>query len=617
MEFSRIIKVSALAATLFLIITSCENELTNTIGEGVVAGEPFETGKRTFKVFAFNRGIGAVQTNRLPLYQLGTFNDPVYGKTTASIVSQVTFPEGQGNPIFGDYSQTVEDNADDDNSDATVPENETVTKVILNIPFLPPPNSLRDRDNDGVDDQFDVDPSNPNSDSDGDGVTDNQEKILGSDPLDDSEDGTGKGFVANTFEKIVDLDSIYGLPPSNTQDPLIEGAVNLKVFRSTFFLRNLDPNSNFEESQEYFSNQDFSSFVSDEFFDGQIFFNNQERIIFESDIDDPDTGVNATAQIKKRMAPGLRIPLNTSFFQEILDREGRSELLSQANFNDFFRGIQISGDAMDNLMFLLNLTQATITVTYTYDDYSTEDQEVVKSEKDFVLNLLLQTENGRLTGNAVNTFTNEAYPLGILTALDNGENASRIYVKGGAGTFVEIRLFDELENGGADIINEIRAENWIINEANLVFYVDEETLNLNGGTVVEPPRLYLYNAETNRPIYNAERENNGANNSLGLFLDYDGLLERKSGEGAKYTFRITDFINHIIIRDSTNAKLGLTVTSNIIDPRVSGSLTDELPNIDIPVMSSVSPLGTVLYGSGNGVSNDKKLKLEIYFTKAN
>jgi hypothetical protein len=85
----------------------------------------------------------------------------------------------------------------------------------------------------------------------------------------------------------------------------------------------------------------------------------------------------------------------------------------------------------------------------------------------------------------------------------------------------------------------------------------------------------------------------------------------------KYTFRITDHINNIIIRDSTNAKLALTVTSNISDSRVSESLSNEAPNINMPLMSTVSPLGTVLYGSGEGVSNDKKLKLEIYYTKAN
>ena len=88
MRFSNIFKVSALFGTLFLLIVSCEEEL-DTIGEGVIDGEPFTTGKVEYDVFAYNKGITAVQTNRLPVYQLGTFNDPIYGQRKASIISQL------------------------------------------------------------------------------------------------------------------------------------------------------------------------------------------------------------------------------------------------------------------------------------------------------------------------------------------------------------------------------------------------------------------------------------------------------------------------------------------------------------------------------------------------
>ncbi|WP_136466632.1 DUF4270 domain-containing protein [Flagellimonas onchidii] len=607
MKFSRILKVSTLVGALFLIVTSCEEEL-GTIGEGVIGGEPFTTGKQSFNVFAYNKGIEAVQTNRLPIYQLGTFNDPIFGRRNASIVTQVAL--STANPLFGDLSQETEDNADNDDLASTIKENETVTKVYLNIPFQLPPTSQRDTDGDGVEDAFELNEeaiSDPNSDTDGDGVGDNDERIIGSDPFNPDEDGTGEDFVANTFEKVFDLDSIYGLNASDFTGELLQRTVNLKVFRSTFFLRDLDPNTNFEEAQEYFSNQDFSSFVSNELFNGEITFTNKEEIIRESTVDDPDTDVDETQQVKERIPPGLRIPLNIPFFQEILDKEGQSELLSAANFNDFFRGIQISGEDMGDLMFLLDLTQANITITYNYQDYNATDSVVETVERDFRLNLLVNT-NGLLSGNAVNTFVDEA--SAVPNVLDDGENASRIYVKG-AQTFTEIRLFDEAENGGSGIINEIRSNNWIINEANLVFYVDQ-----SAGIEEEPPRLYLYNAETNRPIFNPQNERFDVDEPLGRFLDFDGILEKDNGKGLKYTFRITDHINNIIIRDSVNARLALTSTSNILDPRVSESISDEAPNIDVPIMSIVNPLGTVLYGSTEDVGTDRKLKLEIYYTQA-
>lgn len=625
MKFFRIIKVSALVGALFVIATSCEEEQLGTIGEGVVAGEPFTTGREVFDVFAFNKGISAVQTNRLPLYQLGTYNDPVYGKRNASIISQITL--SAVNPTFGDSSQVVEDSADTDDVDSTIPENETVTEVYLFLPFQQAASAFRDADGDGVDDQFDADPADPSSDTDGDGVTDNDERIIGSNPLDGSEDGTGDDFLANTFPRRFDLDSIYGLPtPTNLMDPVIEGSVDLRVFRSTFFLRDLNPNTNFEEAQEYFSNQDFSSFVSDVLFDsdvneeGDIEFSNEEMLFFAED-DSETEDVDESLQVENRLPPGLRIPLNTAFFQEILDKEGQSELLSQANFNDYFRGINISGTDMEELMFLLDLTQANITITYNFQDYNTTEEEVETVERDFVLNLLVNN-NGTLIGNAVNTLTDAAFPGEITSALDNGENASRIYVKGGPGAIAEIRLFGEDEDSqvrGQNFIDEIKANNWIINEANLVFYVDNAFF---GADADEPIRLYLYNSETSQPIYNALTENRETddftNESLRSFLNYDGILEKENGKGVKYTVRITNHINNIIIRDSTNAKLALTVTSNVSIPNVTEAMGAEGGVINMPIMSTVNPLGTVLFGGQVDDSDiDKRLKLEILYTEAN
>ncbi|WP_067036693.1 DUF4270 family protein [Allomuricauda sp. CP2A] len=609
MKFSRMIKVSALVGTLFLMIASCEDEL-DTIGEGVVGGEPFTTGKVVYDVFAFNKGVAAVQTNRLPLYQLGTFNDPVYGKRKASIITQVTLPSSE--PIFGDYSQTTEDNADSDDDDATVPENETVKEVYLYIPFQNPPSVTLDSDGDGVENELDFDPYDPTSDTDGDGVTDIEEKNIGSNPLDADEDGTGDDFVPNIYPRTFDLDSIYG---DRTE------SFEIKVSRSNYFLRDLDPGTNFEERQRYFSNQDFSSFIGEELTkEGEktVIIDNQEMLTFAEDDPDTDIKENETV-VESRLAPGIRVKLNEAFFQEnILDKEGQSELLSQSNFANFFRGIHIAAGDSDSeeLMFLLDLTEANITITYTYQDYNSADGEVETAERDYTLNLM-SLSNNTLIGNAVNIFEEDPLSPDIASELDNGNNASRIYVKG-AKTLAEIRLFEETLNGGGEIINQIKANNWIINEANLVFYVDQGALG-EGDDVVEPPRLYLYNAETNRPLYNLATENNANEGPLGLFLNYDGIIEKEGDRGIKYTIRITEHLNNIVVRDSTNASLGLTLTSNIDIVNVQeGMRSSDNQAINVPVMSSVSPLGTILYGSNVDPANeDKKLKLEIYYTEAN
>lgn len=616
---------SALAGILSMVLfqLSCEEAL-DTIGEGVIAGEPFDTERVEFDVFAFNKKVTAVQTNKLPLYQLGTYNDPLFGRRQAQITSQLTFPGLRGNPGFGNFSQNSENSADDDDDENTINENETIKEVILYLPYQLVPTANSDRDADGVPDELESaeDAEDPNSDQDGDGLTDNEERIKGTDPFNPDTDGDGIGdaeddvTIINSFAKKFALDSIYG------SDDALNLPFNFKVERSTFFLRDLDPSSNFQEAQEYYSTQQFSpNFVSDVLFDGEVTISNEEYLFFEED--DPDTEeTDESLLVKTRLNPGIRVALDPQFFQEnILDKEGQSELLSQSNFNDFIRGLHFSITPLNgDILILFDISQANVTLTYEFDDYITNDVEgetvgaIEKVEREYTFNLL-QNANNVTNGNAVNTFIDEPLPSQVNDNVDNGLNASRIYLKGGSGVYSEIQLFEE--NGGEQVINQIKSNNWIINEAKLVFNIDRDALDALGGTI-EPPRLYLFNAETGAPLYNVATERTLSQTPLGQYLNYGGIIEKNSNnQGVNYTVRITEYINDIIVRDSTNAKLALVLTSNI---GIEGVLSAQVgvDEVNLPVMNTINPLGTVLYGSNVEQENeDKKLKLELFYTEAN
>ena len=124
---SSLTKVSSLLLVA-LGFFSCQDTITLE-GEGIISGEAFDTNQATFNVFVTNKSVAAVQTNKLPLYQLGHFNHPVYGKTSASVATQLRLQNSQGNPTFGFYTQENENTA-------TTRENETVTAAYLYLPFL-------------------------------------------------------------------------------------------------------------------------------------------------------------------------------------------------------------------------------------------------------------------------------------------------------------------------------------------------------------------------------------------------------------------------------------------------------------------------------------------------
>ncbi len=586
--------------SLLIVLSSCDEEF-NEIGTDIIGGGNFETNKEVFKVYSYNRSVNSVRTDRLPVYQLGTFNNNIFGRSSASIVSQVTL--STGNPFFGRLRQDVEDANAADSDPLTIEENEEVTRVFLNIPYFTENSVLNDRDGDGVIDRLDADPDDPESDSDNDGLTDIEETRLGINPLDPDTDGDGIGdaddnnTAVNSFARRFELDSIYGN---------IESNFNIRVDQLTFFLRDLDPNNNFETPQEYFSDMDFSAFQGANVFDGSYEISDSEVLFFNDD--DPNTDEDESQTVRARLGPRLRIELDPQFFQEnLIDMEGKTQLDNNNNFREFLRGFIISTYGhTENLLMLFDFTGASIDVRYDFDTVDTKgtadpgDDEIVREEDaSFVLNL---------AGNIINLFDNEPFPV------DTSQESSRIYLKGGAGNYAEIRLFDNESKG--PILEEVRANNWLINEANLVFNVDRTAIE-NAGGIPEPFRLYLYNLNDNRVLLDYQFDLTQDQNPVTSRTTYGGILERTDdGDGLRYKIRLTEHVNNVLRKDSTNVALGLVVTSNINLPTLSTAKNGN-EELLLPQASFINPFGTVLFGSKveSPEDEDNKLKLEIYYTE--
>jgi hypothetical protein len=136
------------------------------------------------------------------------------------------------------------------------------------------------------------------------------------------------------------------------------------------------------------------------------------------------------------------------------------------------------------------------------------------------------------------------------------------------------------------------------------------------GNINEPPALYLYNTETNSPLYDLSVASNPDLRNR-ININYDGSLEKENNKGIKYKLKITNHINDIIIRDSTNVTLGLAVTADLAISTSKNAVLD-ISEEDLPVAATITPLSTVLFGNNVPVEKeDMKLKLEIFYTESN
>jgi hypothetical protein len=553
------------------------------------------------------RNIPPYVSNTVTTFQIGEYNDNIYGLSKVNFLSQVNFEDP--NLVFGDYSQSNEDNPDGNIS--RIQEIETIKNVFLDIPFY---TNIDDDDNDGVINIYDVDSTDPYSDSDGDGVSDADESNLGQNPLDQDTDGDGildgedtESINPHAGRTLYELDSLIGNP---------EATFKLKVSELDYFLRPYDPDSNFEKFQKYYSNntlpENFSGYT---LFDSEVKIDSNELVFYNED--DPETEEDDESEVvKERLSPRIRVDLDHDFFQtKFLDMEGSQEISNLDNFKLYFKGLVLEAyDFSDPLLMILNFNEAEIKVEYEFQKYNkqdtpddTSDDTVDSEEADFLF---------KLNGIKLNSFKHDPYPGYVYSAIaDTVTNPERIYLKGGQGIMAEIELFKD--DNGVDVLEEIRSKEWLVNEANISIYIDKEMLSSSGG-IIEPSRLYLYDLVNKAPVIDYFVDNSAGQKSYQNKVIHGGIIELDDDKnGLMYKIRISEHIKNVVRKDSTNVKLGLVVSSDI-----SNTINIEVKDSEYmsftPVSSAINPLGTVLIGPSPSAENfEKRMKLNLFYTEVN
>ena len=417
-----------------------------------------------------------------------------------------------------------------------------------------------------------------------------------------------------------EIDSVYGDSP-----------IKISVFRNNFFFRTFDPFSDFDTSQSYFSNGSLS--VEEVIDSGQL----EGELLFEIDDFVPSadqinlTQIDTTGNpfVAQRIAPALRFKLNNpneNFWESnFFENEGNQVLTNEPNFKEFFRGLYIKVESSsDGSMMLLNFASSNtkLTIHYTSDNTNIGDSdtgsvdEIETNQHEYVMNF---------SGNLINLFENET--VVDVDLMDQSNGNENIYLRGGEGIISTIDLFSGtiIGDDGEEIsefdlfkdffYDEISDEPIrIINEAYIEFFVNQGFSNND-----EPERIYLYNYEQNSALIDYFLDQSVSSLTINAKINHLEPLVRDSlddDRGIKYKIRITEHLNNLILRDSTNAKLALGVISDVASVQNFKILGDNSDTENKSLASGVilSPKGIILHGN---LSSDieKRPRIKIYYTE--
>lgn len=418
---------------------------------------------------------------------------------------------------------------------------------------------------------------------------------------------------ATTGDSTYSLDSIHG------QD----NELKLSVYRSQYFLLDLDPTTGLTEPQRFYSDQ-FNIMTSTVSSPSNLLGQNNSFKFSPNQIKFLKTDTNGNIitpnVVRERLAPGIYMDLDKDMFKSAIFYAPDGKLADNNVFKDYFKGIYLKAENVNekNALARLNFAQGKITIVYHGKD---SESATEYKRKTLVLNL---------AGNSVNLFdTNYVNP----EAGNPVTGDQRLYLKGGQGSMAVIKLFgpDSDGSGDADELEDIRTKGWLINEANLVFHIDKATMNgvygsvdANSSVEFEPNRILVYDLNNKRVLidYTFDITTNSFYPKFNKFV-HDGIIQidEDDDKGLRYKVRLTNHIRNLVSKDSTNVNLGLVVTesiNNVSNAKLKNSFTAFGTEVKyIPAMSVASPLGTVLWGNNvpAGPNYEKRLKLEIYYTK--
>ena len=542
---------------------SCDKDF-NEIGSDIIGDDHFDLIQDTTKtVIAYNQSIGAVESSNLTLNALGYYNNAFFGKTRASIVSQV---------VLDTLDQTI----------GTAP---TVTKVELSLPYF---SHLKEKNTTTGDSTYLLDSINGTAkiklsvyeskyylrDYDAaSGFIDGQKYYS---------DATSE-FDANKNPTRLNDDT-----DASQNEQFFFNDAEIKTYKTVDGAQVVDtrsaPGMRLKLNNQFFQDKLFGSGATGKLVNNDVFKRYFNGLYLKADNADnsPNQGSLASLNIKLGKIIVTYNVTVTSATGVVTIKEKKFGISLGGNSVNLFENDYNTGYT----------TQVTSATNATTGDYR------------------LYPKGGAGSMAVIKLFGEDTKAVAA--------NGTLYDVAGGNGVADELDLLRNPTGGQKLLVNEAnltfyvdRASMTELEEPNRIYLYD-----LNNNT----PIIDYYmdssvgsNAKLNKKIH-------------GGILEKDVLTTIVTKRGIKYKIRLTNHIINLISKDSTNVKLGLVVTESIattVNSKLKNTTTGANPFSKIPTSSVINPLGTVLFG--NNIPNDlankanyaKRLKLEIYYTKPN
>ncbi|WP_405294147.1 DUF4270 domain-containing protein [Algibacter sp. Ld11] len=545
------------AAFVFVLtgFVACDKEFTEL--DSAVLGKDnanFSTNSYEIPIVAYNKKTESVQVNGLSSYLLGVFNDPAYGQTTASIVTQVT--PSSYDPDFGDnpeitsvvltipYYSRINNYDEDGNAEYTIQDSLYGDYAGAVKPFklsiYKNDYFLRDTDLDGVSAQKYYSYSDGSSDN----MVYNGSSIINFDNLKEQ-------LIYGPVNVTPSNSVIITVTDAGTDDELTtRSAPAYKVELDTEFWTNLIINK--EGGAELSNVNNFKNYFRGLFFKAEA-------------IDDDGNMV-----LLNMASTEANIVINYNYDSTTVDEtlEGTYTL-------------SFAGNTLNT--FVNSITE----VTLADGDETNGDQT-----------LYLKGSGNSMA--VVDLFEDDAAKKDFLDSfrIPSGDD----YEKDEDGNYVLNRLVNDAQL----VVTENEVMQAFPDDSNGKNYSHFDRIYAYDVNNSQSTIDYQFD-----PIESSTDPFNSKIISLGQrVIDENGNY--------KYKIRLTEHLNNILVNDSTNTKIGLVLSTNvnyITNAEVADSDTEDVTNV--PAASVITPRGTVLYGSNESVDDEKIMKFKVFYTEPN